>query len=477
MLNSRWIEVFGAAMMILAVVGVVAFPLFGERIGIAPASAQPAYLDRLFAQGRVHTVDIQMDGWDEMIAAASEDAYDPCTVVIDGESFDGAGIRIKGNNSRSLVSRYGLERYSLKVEFDHFKEGASYHGLDKFSLDAAFQDNSYLKNYLAYDMMAYMEVPSPACSFAWVTVNGEPWGLFLAVEEPEESFAKRHFGPDFGALYKPDYRSLDEENADVALRYTGDDPALYDNIFRKALVPVDESDQRRLIEALRVLTQAVPGNGTPQVDLSSAVMIEETLRYFVVQSFTVNLDSYLGPTGHNYLLYEEDGRIRMLPWDYNLAFATYTLGMPEAENNPVKYVNQPIDTPADGAVMRERPLYHHLMQADGSFERYYELYDEFIAGYFESGRCEATIREAERLIALYVQRDPTAFCSYEDFRLGVDALDQFCALRAESVRGQLEGSVPSSFAEQEAGVGALVDTGDLRLTDLGEIADLENGVH
>ena len=53
-------------------------------------------------------------------------------------------------------------------------------------------------------------------------VNGEDWGLFLAIEEPEEAFARRDFGPDHGQLYKPDYRSLNDENADVHLRYTGD---------------------------------------------------------------------------------------------------------------------------------------------------------------------------------------------------------------------------------------------------------------
>ena len=77
-----------------------------------------------------------------------------------------------------------------------FLDGGNYYGLDKFSLDASFQDNSYLKTYMAYDMMAFMGVPAPLCSYTWVTVNGEDWGLFLAVEEPEEAFARRNFGKD-----------------------------------------------------------------------------------------------------------------------------------------------------------------------------------------------------------------------------------------------------------------------------------------
>ena len=68
-----------------------------------------------------------------------------CTAVIDGEEFYQVGLRAKGNNSLRLTEEYGLSRYSLKLEFDHYVDGGNYHGLDKFSLDASFQDNSYLK--------------------------------------------------------------------------------------------------------------------------------------------------------------------------------------------------------------------------------------------------------------------------------------------------------------------------------------------
>ncbi len=175
-----------------------------------------------------------MEDWASFIAEAPTEAYVPCTVEIDGEAFHQVGLRAKGNNSLRLTEEYGLSRYSLKLEFDQYVDGGNYYGLDKFSLDASFQDNSYFKTYLVYDMMTFMEVPAPLCSYAWVTVNGQPWGLFLAIEEPEEAFARRNFGSNHGQIYKPDYRSLNAENADVALRYTGDDPSDYRNIFDNA---------------------------------------------------------------------------------------------------------------------------------------------------------------------------------------------------------------------------------------------------
>ena len=144
----------------------------------------------------------------------------------------------------------------------------------------------------------------------------------------------------------------------------------------------------------------------------------------------MNWDSYLGRTGHNYFLYEEDGILRILPWDYNLSFGTYALGM----TNPIKdsnvLINYPINTPAEGEVMRNRPLYHNLMKHDEYFARYHRYFDEFLSGYFENGRFEAVLRQTEKRIAPYVERDPTAFCSYEDHQLAVDTLEQVCLLRA-----------------------------------------------
>ena len=40
---------------------------------------------------------------------------------------------------------------------------------------------------------------------------------------------------------------------------------------------------------------------------------------------------------HNYYLYEQDGKLSMLPWDYNLAFGGFQ------GNDATSSVNNPID--------------------------------------------------------------------------------------------------------------------------------------
>ena len=446
------------ALMITALLSVWAS--VQEENGVAMA-----YETRLFDDTRVHTIDITIDDWGALIEEAQEERYVPCTMTIDDEVFRQVGIRAKGNNSLRLTSEYELTRYSLKVEFDHYLPQGNYHGLDKLSLDASFQDNSYLKTVLAFDMMRFMGVPTPLCSYAWVRVNGEDWGLFLAVEECEEAFAGRNFGWDHGVLYQPDYRSLNDENADVALRYIDEQPSSYPNIFDHAKTPMVHSDQRRLIEALRQLSQG---------EVTTAVHTDEVLRYFVVQVFVMNWDSYLGHTGHNYILYEEEGRLWMLPWDYNLAFGTYALGMSDPIRDPNVLINYPIDTPAEGSIMRQRPLYHELMKEDALFAQYHSLFSSFLADYFDSGRFEALLQEKEALIAPYVKRDPTAFCSYADHQLAVDTLRQVCQKRKESIQGQLEGRYPSTLAQQQAQPDVGVDAAMIDLRALGDFDDLRN---
>lgn len=435
--------------------------------GVIPIESyrmNPLYKEKLFKDNVVNEINIQLDDWDNFINDALSETYVPSDITINGELIENVGFRTKGNNSLRLTEKYGHDRFSFKVELDHFYS-ANYHGLDKFSLDASFQDNAYLKTFLAMDMMRSMGVVTPLVSYVWLTVNEEDWGLYLIVEEPEVSFARRNYGSNFGQLYKPDFKYLDDDNSDVALIYTDDDFASYDNIFRKSIFNISKKDKRRLINSLKVL-------GTKE-NLEDVVDIDAMLRYFVVQSFVVNMDSYFGKNGHNYFLHEKDGILSMLPWDYNLAFGTYALGMPNPIKDATKLINQPIFTPVDKDIMVRRPMFHHLMQDKEIFRKYQEYYQLFINDYIDSGYVEAKINEIEAMIAPYVKKDPTRFISYDDHKAGVEAMRKFVSLRAQSVKGQLKGEVPATIRKQRKYPDKLIDADNLKIEDLGEVKDLK----
>ncbi|MBQ7380906.1 MAG: CotH kinase family protein, partial [Clostridia bacterium] len=132
----------------------------------------------------------------------------------------------------------------------------------------------------------------------------------------------------------------------------------------------------------------------------------------------------------------------MIPWDYNLAFGTFQGA------NASSSVNQSIDE-----VLSDRPMQAWIFSSEEYSAQYYALYAEML----ESVNPQAIIEHAYGLIAPYVQEDPTAFCSAEEFEKGVQVLKEFCLLRSESVALQLNGSE------------ATVDTGDLNISDMGSM--------
>lgn len=499
----------------LAVTLMLCFP---NAVGIQAASKTLGYESRLFDTSYVHSIDIVMDDWDSFIENCESEEYSSCAVVIDGESYKNIAIRAKGNTSLSQVANYGSDRYSFKLEFDHYSDATTYHGLDKLCLNNIIQDNTYMKDYLCYTMMNYAGVSSPLCSFAYITVNGEDWGLYLAVEAVEDSFLERNYDST-GNLYKPDSMSMgggrgngkdfdqddfdlskfdkfNTENSgendtsdstdtssktnfqppqmgnfgggkgdkggfggmgsdDVKLIYTDDDFDSYENIFDSAKTDITDSDKTRLINSLKVLNSD---------DAASAVDVDAVIKYFAVHNFVCNFDSYTGSMIHNYYLYENDGILSMIPWDYNLAFGGFVGG-----SDSTSMINYPIDSPVSGGDTDSRPMLAWIFADEEYTELYHEALSEFIANYFENGYFEEEIDRVTALISPYVEKDPTKFCTYDEFTEGVAALKEFCTLRAESVRGQLDGTIPSTSDAQSEDSSALISGSSVSISAMGSM--------
>ncbi len=454
-----------------------------ESFGIQKASSAPGYETRLFDASKVHTVNIIMDDWDTFTQSCTDEEYVQCSVIIDNEAYKNVAIRAKGNTSLSNVQNYGNDRYSLKIEFNHYDNTNTYYGLDKLSLNNIIQDNTYMKDYLTYQMMGYFGVNAPLCSYAQILVNGEEWGLYLAVEGVEESFLSRNYGNDYGELYKPDSMSMGggrgnggEFNmqmpdmqgggmggmgsSDVSLIYSDDEYSNYSNIFDNAKTDISDTDKDRLIASLKKLNE--------NSDIEDIVNVEEVIRYFVVHNFVCNFDSYTGSMIHNYYLYEEDGQLSMIPWDYNLAFGGFVGG-----SDATSLVNYPIDTPVSGGTTESRPMLSWIFENEKYTELYHQYFAEFISQYFDSGYFTEMIDDVKEMISPYVESDPTKFCTYDEFEKGIDTLKEFCLLRAESIHAQLNGTIASTSDQQDEET--FIDASELSVSDMGSMGGGQGG--
>lgn len=490
-----------------------------ENIGSSAENTETTteYQEKLF-NGNVINIDITCDesDWQEMLSNAQSKPYISVDMNINGETFENVGIKPKGNSSLTQVVSSDSDRYSFKIKFDKYNKEQTCYGLDKLTLNSNYSDNTLMKEYISYDMMREMGVECPLVSYAKITVNGEYWGLYLALEAYDHSFLERNYGTTDGNLYNvksvevggkdgmnpPDMPEMTDENGETvtmpeqqnnnnmgnpsdkmpemtdengetvtmpdfkggggfggfgnsgggSLVYTDDDSSSYSSIFENAVFnSTGEEDYQRVITALKNLSEGQ--------NLEEYFDVDEILRYLAVHTAVVNLDSYSSNMQQNYYIYENNGKITILPWDYNLAFGGFQSG------SATSAVNFAIDTPVtNGIDLEDRPLISKLLEVDEYKERYHEYLSQ-VADYLNN--IDEKVDGIKSLIDEDAKNDPSSFCTYEEFEKGTETLKKFAKLRAESIEGQLDGTVPSTNEEQEKDSSKLIDASSVNLNDMG----------
>ena len=561
------------------------------------------YAETIFDQSNIIEIDIQMDeeAWNQMIATASNEEYSSCNVVVNGVLYENVGIRPKGNSSMSSVTSRNSERYSWRIKFDKYEKKQTCDGLDVLILNNGFKDPGELREAIAYDMYQFLDADASLYNYAVVSLNGEYFGVYLALECVDESFAERNYGEDYGKLYKPDVtnmnkgndddgeseggssdgeaaengneaaepadvqgesdgdsaagespareaagevtdsentddttedeipaaetagedtdsensdditagesqavetagESTDSENTDeatadespareatgenaegessgdsegferperedngesesgesdgdsfggmggstdvMALNYVDDNLETYQDIWDSEKFKSDDEDHARVVEALKHVCQSD--------NLKDYIDVENILKYFAIQTYIYNHDGLTGNVSHNYYLYEQDGKLNLIPWDMNESFTV--------SGNGSDYVNFPIDTPFTASDLSSRSFFMAMLEDEECLALYHEYLRQLSEEYALGGAFDETLERIESQIAELVKTDPTSFSTYEEFESAAASIEDAVKLRAQSVLGQLDGSIPSTRDGQSAEPEKLLDT-------------------
>ena len=463
------------------------------------------YETELFDTNSILTVNILMDetDWNDMLANATAEEYYQCDVEIGGTTFYRVAIRPKGNTSlTSIASDPTTDRYSFKLEFDHYVDGQTCFGLDKLILNNNYADATNMKEALIYDMYQYLGADASLYNYAKISVNGEYWGVYLALEAVEDSFLLRNYGVQDGELYKPDSMNIggggepggdfkaddmdfenmtppdmDREDAPqppdssgerpaenfdfpddkggfsmsgggADLNYTDDELDSYETIWDGEIADTTKADHKRVVTALKNISK---GN-----DLEDYMDVDNLLRYMAVHIFSVNEDSLSGSMAHNYYLYEAGGKLNLIPWDYNLA-----LGGMGRSNDATSVVNSAIDNAFSGT-----SFFDTLMADEAYHSQYYAYLQQLVSEYINGGGFDAFYTRVRSQIDALVESDPTAFYSYDEYLTAAETLYQVVKLRGQSIQGQLDGTIPSTESAQRTS-DALVDASALDLSAMG----------
>lgn len=522
MIESKRINIIVAAAVVFALVISVLLVVIGNTQEIDSANkTQAEYSLKIFGNDIISIEIIADEGdWQEMLDNAISEQFIMADVIVNGTRFQSVGIRPKGNSSLSQVASSDSDRYSFRLQFNEYIKDQTCFGLESFVINNMIGDNSYMKEYISYDLMQEIGVDAPYFGFADIKVNGENWGMYLAVELYNTSYEQRVFNDTSGMLYnvksmemggnmpdmqggnfqqrpdgrqqtqgnRPDFNEMPNndlvsfpgETSEVnnnfernfggmggrgssggSLEYTDDSVESYSSIFDNVVGKGTKKDFNRVIEALKMLSE--------DKELEEYFDVDKILRYLAAHTIVVNLDSYSSSMAQNYYIYENNGKITILPWDYNLAWGGFQSG------SAASVINFPIDTPLSGVEMASRPLIEKLFSNTEYLEIYHGYLQRLIAEYFSDGKFEEKINKLDALISDYVKNDNTAFCTYEEYKKAVSSFITLGNLRAESVQGQLDGTVPSTTEAQKDNASQLISAGDLNLSDLGSMMGGKGG--
>ncbi len=447
---TKWISAGMGAAVLLCIL-LMLFPgKLKEVFGSSAVSMQ--YETELFQKDEIIKIDIRMESedWEDMLANAIREEYYSCDLVVNGEKIYNVGIRPKGNTSlTAIASDPDTDRFSLKLEFDHYVDGQTCFGLDKLILNNNYADATNMKEAIVYDMYQYLDTDASLYNYAEISVNGEYWGVYLALEAVEDSFLLRNYGTEDGNLYKPESMGMGSGGAN--LNYMDDDPDSYSVIWEGEVVDTGRADHGRVVAALKEISR---GSGLEEV-----LDVDNVLRYMAVHVFSVNMDSLSGNMAHNYYLYEYDGKLNILPWDYNLAFGGMGMGGTDSASG---MVNDAIDTPFQGT-----DFFDPLLENEEYCSRYHEYLRRLTEEYVDGGKFQETYSRIRSQIDELVERDPTAFYSAQEYETAAEMLYQTVLLRAESIRGQLDGRIPSTDDGQRKDSAELVDASVIDVEAMG----------
>lgn len=491
------------------------------------------YEAELFDTSSILAVNILMDDadWNAMLENSTAEEYYQCDVEINGTTFYHVGIRPKGNTSlTSIASDPTTDRYSFKLEFDHYVDGQTCFGLDKLILNNNYADVTNMKEALIYDMYQYLGADASLYNYAKISVNGEYWGVYLALEAVEDSFMLRNYGVQSGELYNPDSMNIGggkdfgdfnaddmdfgnmtppdtQGNANQANSSapsqtpdTVDPPQNRDSSGETSAEPSTDSGERPSMDFNFAGGKGGFSMGGGGADLNytddeldsyetiwdgEVTSTKKSDHKRVVTALKnisegndletyMDIDNLLRYMAVHVFSVNEDSLSGMMTHNYYLYESGGKLNLIPWDYN-LALGGMGGSSDATGVVndaidnaFSGTTFFDTLMEYETYHSQYYTYLQQLVSEYIDGGGFDAFYERVRSQIDELVETDPTAFYSYDEYLTAVDTLYQVVKLRGQSIQGQLDGTIPSIEAEQRSS-DALVDASTLDISVMGSM--------
>ena len=320
------------------------------------------------------------------------------SVIIDGEVDQDVGIKYKGNSSYNVNN----VKNPLNIKLDYVNNGQSIDGYNVLKLSNGFRDPSFVREVLSYEM-AREYMPASKATYANVFVDGTLIGLYTCVQSIDDDFTNEHFYERKGPFFKADNTGLSVQGCMGQLgilEYYADT-----NCYQRAYEMESTGDWAKLGGFLDTLNNHF-------TEVENVLDIDRTLWMMAFENLTVCLDGPINSIPHNFYLFKDNnGRFSPLLWDMNMAFGTFTNGLP----NPVTNTD-----------LQELDIFHNSNDASNkltsqifSSDRYKRMYiahmRTILDEQFSNNNYSVRAAQLQQIIDADVVADPNTFYSYIDF--------------------------------------------------------------
>ncbi|MBK8252816.1 MAG: CotH kinase family protein [Polyangiaceae bacterium] len=263
--------------------------------------------------------------------------YSPATVIYKGHTYT-ASAKLRGAASLWYPKNSYTIEFDKEDKFDEPDEAGGFKNKRKIVLISTFDDNSYVRQRLAYDLWnrldkGHLQIQTYS---AVVYINGQYFGLYTVSDHIDGFLMEDHGYDQDGNLYKAVNH---DANFDVTSPQNGGAPkvTLHDGYVKREGTPLE--GEPGAFADLEDLVQFIATS--PQSDFLSQIDGRIDRRDFedwwIFVTFTMADDS----AGKNSYLYHDPltpgGVFRYAPWDFNASFGQTWQTAREAAKKTVEY--------------------------------------------------------------------------------------------------------------------------------------------
>ena len=326
------------------------------------------------------------------------------SILIDGIADQNVGIKYKGNSSYNINNT----KNPMNIKLDYVNNGQSIDGYNVLKLSNGFRDPSFVREVLTYEM-AREYMPSPKATYAKVTVNGTLIGMYTCVQSIDDDFTNENFYERKGPFFKVENTGISVPGCMGQLGILEHYPDT--NCYQRAYEMESTNDWTALGNFLDTLNNHF-------TEVENVMDIDRTLWMMAFENLTVSLDGPINSIPHNFYLFKDNnGRFSPLLWDMNMAFGTFTNGLP----NPVQTSD-----------LQELDIFHNSTDASNklttqvfSSDRYKRMYvahmRTILNEQFANNNYSTRASALQQLIDTDVNTDPNTFYSYTEFTSNINS--------------------------------------------------------